>query len=72
MEPSWNNFKQVLRRHEEITQSNNSTLRYLSSKFGDLEQALANLTISKNQETKVALTALKRRMDGMESENPKD
>jgi uncharacterized phage infection (PIP) family protein YhgE len=54
--------------HEEIAQSNSSTLHHLSSKFGDFEQALANLTISKNQETEMALTALNRRMDGMESE----
>ena len=68
MEPSWNDSRQVLRRHEEITQSNGSTLHHLSRKFGDFEQALANLTISKDQETEVALTALNKRIDGIESE----
>jgi hypothetical protein len=68
MEPSWGDFKKVLRHHEEITQANSSTLHQLSSKFGDFEQALANLSIAKNQDTELALATLNRRMDVMESE----
>jgi hypothetical protein len=69
MEPSWNDFMQVLMRHEEISQFSSSSLHHhLSSKFGDFEQALANLTISKNQEIEVALTTLNKRMDDMEYE----
>lgn len=48
MEPSCGDFKKVLGRHEKITQANSSALHQLSSKFGDFEQALANLSIAKN------------------------
>jgi hypothetical protein len=67
MDPSWNDFMQVLKRHDEIAQSNNPSLHHLLIKFGDFEQALASLTISKNQEIEVALTSFNTRMDGMES-----
>jgi uncharacterized protein YicC (UPF0701 family) len=67
MDPSWNDLKKVLRRSEEIAHSNSLTLHHLSSKFEDFEQALDNLTISRNQETKVALQALNRQMEKMES-----
>jgi hypothetical protein len=68
MEPSYNDFRQVLRRHEEIAQSNSLTLHHLSSRFWDFEQAPTNLAILRNQEIEATLTTLNMRMDGMESE----
>jgi hypothetical protein len=50
MDPSWDNFRKVIRRHEEITQSINLSLHHLSIKFRDFKKALDNLTISKNKE----------------------
>jgi hypothetical protein len=66
MKPSWNDFKKVLRWHEEISQSNSSNLHPLSNKFGDFDQALADMIISKNEEIEVALTTPNKRMDGMD------
>jgi hypothetical protein len=44
MEPSWSEIKHILRRHEEISEANHSTLHQLSVKMGNLEQTVSNLT----------------------------
>jgi hypothetical protein len=44
MEPSWSDFKKILRCLEEISQANCSMLHQLSGKMGDFKIALASLT----------------------------
>jgi hypothetical protein len=44
MDPSWNDIKRILWRHEEISQENFYALQQISAKLGDLEHTMVSLT----------------------------
>jgi hypothetical protein len=43
MDPNWSEIKRILRRHEEISQANNSALQLILIKLGEMDQAMVSL-----------------------------
>jgi hypothetical protein len=70
MEPSANDFKKILRRHEEFVKANNSTLQQLMDIFREFDEIMVGLTQrmeAKFSEFEKALVVLSHRLDEMES-----
>lgn len=44
MEPTWSDFKHILRRHEEITEAHSTALQQIMARNEDLELTVTNLT----------------------------